>query len=195
MAEFDFLGSWSDSWGILAAILANSEYSLVPDLLYDKPEPLFVTTINDSVREMLLDRRNGFLWSTKFSRFPPVMWRIEGGEADGKYHVGLGEGGPYLRLVLPACYEEEGVLNLGLGSLYYPKWTTKPGTKIVIKPSPELRRGFKEVKSVLVRHLVPLKSHPDIWIGQDANRLVEEGRARICGFERPDASSGGAEGR
>src|SRR6266540_1924481 len=116
MAQFDFLGTWNDSWGILAAILGTNDYSLVPDLLYDKPEPLFVTEIDDSAKEMLLNgKRNGFLWSWQFSRFPPVMKRIEGGEAAGKYYVGLGEGGPYLRLVLPGGYEEGGVLNLGPG--------------------------------------------------------------------------------
>src|SRR5947209_272369 len=103
MAQFDFLGTLDDSWGMLDTILENSEYSLVPDLRYDKPEPLFVTKIDDTVKMMLLDRRNGFLWSREYSRFPPVMRRIEGGEADGKYYVGLSEGGPYLRLVLPGC--------------------------------------------------------------------------------------------
>jgi hypothetical protein len=185
MAQFDFVGTWNDSWGILATILENSEYSLVPNLLYESPEPLFVTKIDDLVKAMLLDRGDGFLWSTKFSRFPPVMKRIEGGEAAGKYYVGLSEGGPYLRLTLPACYADEEVINLAPGHLYYPKWTTRPGTHIAIRPSPELRAGFREVKAITERQLVRLKVRPDIWSGQEASRLVEEGRARIHGFERP----------
>jgi hypothetical protein len=188
MAEFDFLATWEDSWRILAAILAVREYSLVPDLHYDKPEPLFVTTLDDPVKEMLQERRNGFIWSAKFSVFPPTMKRTEGGEAAGGYYVSLSEGGPYLRLVLPVCYEEGRIMNLGPGSLYYPKWTINPRTNAIVKPSPELRMGFKAVKAIIKKHLVRLKERPDIWGGQEASRLLDEHRARIRGFERPGDS-------
>jgi hypothetical protein len=185
MAQFDFLGSWNDSWDIVAAILENKDLRLVPDLRYDKPEPLFATALDDSLKAMLLDRGNGFLWSTRFSRYPPVMGRIEGGEAAGKYTVSLTRGGPYLRLGLPFCYEEGGVINLAAGSLYYPSWFLNPEATVSEKASPELRAGFKDVKAVIRRHLVRLKSRPDIWSGREASRLVEGGRARVRGFERP----------
>jgi hypothetical protein len=195
MAQFDFYGTWDDSWGIVAAILENKEYSLVPDLLYDKPEPVFVTKFNDIAKELLLQKRNAFLWSPKFSVFPPFMKRIEGGEAAGKFYVGLSVGGPYLRLFLPPSYEEGSVINLVLGSLHCPKWTTKPGTYIAIKPSPELRAGFKEVTAIIKRQLVQSKARPVIWIGQEASRLVEEGRARVFGFQMPGtAAQAGPEG-
>lgn len=195
MAEFRFFGTWNDYWGILDAILSHREYSLVPDLLYDKSEPVFITTLDDPAKEMLRVKGSGYLWSTKFSRWPPVMKRIEGGEADGKYYVMLGEGGPCLHLVSPACYEEGGVLMLDFGELYYPKWTTAPGTNIAIEPSPELRQGFQEVKTIIKRQVVRLKVSPDLrelvelkvgpghWSGRQASRMLEEGRARIQGFE------------
>jgi hypothetical protein len=190
MAQFEFLGTWNDSWNILAAILEHSEYSLVPDVKYDKPELLFVTKIDDPVKEMFLDRRNGFIWSTKFSLLPPSMNRIEGGVNVGKYYVSPTEGGPVLRLVLPACYEEGGVINLAPGMLSCPRATIKPGTNVAEKPSPAVRAGFKEVKAIIKRQLVRLKVRADIWSGQEASRLVEENRARIRGFERPGDSSG-----
>jgi hypothetical protein len=189
MAKFGFLGTWDDSWGIVAAILENKEYSLVPDLKYAKPEPVFVTKLDDTVKAMFLDRANGFLWSTKFSVYPPSMESIEAGQNAGKYYVSLTSGGPYLRLVLPGCYQEGGVINLVPGALYSPNWTTKPGTYIAIKPSPELRAGFKEVKAIIQRQLVRLKGGPYNWIGRDASRLLEERRARIPGLEVPGAAA------
>ena len=188
MAQFNFLGTWNDSWGILAAILAHSEYSFVPDLYYDSPEPLFLTKIDYGLKEMLLDRRNGYIWSTKFSVDTLGMLSTKEGQNAGKYSVGSTEGGPVLRLVLPPCYEQGGVINLGPGMLSCPRWTIKPGTYDAKKPSAELRAGFKEVKAILKRQLVRLKVRPDIWSGQEASRLVEEGRAKIHGFERPRTS-------
>ena len=185
MGQLSFLGTWSDSWGILEAIFATKEYSLVPDLYYDKPEPFFATQVDDTLKSMLLDRINGYIWSTKFALYPPWMERTEAGKNAGKYSVSETREGPCLRLVLPACYEEGGFINLAPGMLSSPRWTIKPRTNVPEKPSPELRAGFKEVKAIIKRQLVRLKVRPDIWSGQEASRLVEEGRARIHGFERP----------
>jgi hypothetical protein len=187
MAEFRFRGTWNDSWGIVTALLEDSAYSLVLDRSYDKPEPQVVTRLDESVKALLEYKRSVLVWSTKYSRWPPVMKRLEGGEAKGTYYVMLTKGGPFLHLVLPPCYEEGGALHLGIGDLYYPKWTIAPGSDIAVEPSPELRQGFKEVKAVITRQLVGLRGHPHIWIGQEANRLVEEGQAILDELQKPSA--------
>ncbi len=191
MAQFQFLGTWDDSWGILDAILEHPEYSLVPDLYYDKPEPLFVTKIGDAAKRMLLDRRNGFIWSTKFSLYSPNLKQVKEGQNAGKYYVDPTGQGPVLRLVLPACYEEGGVINLAPAMFSCPRWTVKPGTYDAMKASPELREGYKEVKAVIRKQLVRLKVRPDIWSGREASRLVDQNQARIHGFERPGMGRGG----
>ena len=183
MAQFDFFGTWNDWWGILGHILATKVYSLIPDLKYDKPEPLFVTKVDDSVKTMILDRRNGFIWSPIFSRFPLSMELIKEGQNAGKYFVSPTRGGPCLRLVLPPCYEEDRIIHLGRGMLSCPKWTITPFTKVPEKPSAELRLGFKEVKEIIKNRIVYLKDPFKIWIGQHGKELVEEGRAVIDGIE------------
>jgi hypothetical protein len=111
------------------------------------------------------------------------MERINEGKNKGKYYVSLTKGGPYLRLVLPPCYEEDGVVKLAPGMLSSPRRTINPQTNAIENPSPELQKGFNEVKAIIKRQLIRVKLRPDIWIGKEANRLLEQNRARICGFE------------
>ncbi len=81
------------------------------------------------------------------------------------------------------CYEDGGATQLAPGALYSPPWTIKPGSSVREKPSAEVRKGFTAVKALIKRQLVRLKVRPDIWSGREASRLVEEGKARINGFE------------
>jgi hypothetical protein len=185
MAKFSFLGTWNDSWDILDALFATGEYSLLPDLDYDNPEPIFATRLDDALKDIMLVHRDGYLWSPKFSLYPPGMWRVEEGEKAGKYNVDSWRGGPCLRLFLPACYIENGAIQLAPGALYSPKWTIKPGSDVPESPSAAVRKGFQAVKALIKRQLVRLKARPDIWSGREASRLVEQGQATIHGFERP----------
>ncbi len=93
MAKFSFLGTWNDSWGILDALFRTGEYSLVPDIDYDEPEPIFAARLDDELKGMMRIHRGGYLWSPRFSLYPPVMWRVPEGEKAGKYNVDSWRGG------------------------------------------------------------------------------------------------------
>jgi hypothetical protein len=183
MAKFSFLGTWNDSWGILDALFGTGEYSLVPDIDYDKPEPIYATRLDDELKAMMLVHVNGYLYSPRFSLYPPGMWRVPRGEKAGKYEIDPWCGGPCLRLFLPGCYEEGGAIQLPPGALYSPPWTIKPGSGVQEKPSLAVRKGYSEVRALIKRQLVRLKARPDIWSGREASRLVEQGQATIHGFE------------
>lgn len=188
MAQFDFLGSWDDTWKIMASILQIDRIQVIPDLKFDRPAPTFITVLDAPSIDQIMERRNVFLWSTKFSRFPPAMVRIEGGVNAGKYYLDLSGAGPGLRLVLPACYEKDDLWNLGAGSLYYQRETLNPETQLWEKPTPELIAGYKEVKGVLRPHLVARHEFAlRVPIGHDALRLLREKKARIPGWENEDS--------
>jgi hypothetical protein len=183
MMEYSFVGTWNDSWTILDAILQGDGLSLIPDLNYVNPEPTYSKVLNDRLKAMLLERRHLFIWGAAFSLFPPLIKRIDEGIKAGKYFVSATEGGPVLELTLPACYEGQGILNLGPGTLFCPRKTFDPATNIGHNPSVELRAGFREVRNRMKRSLVRYKPCPEIWIGQEAIGLLEQGKAMITGFE------------
>ena len=184
MAQFDFLGSWDDSWRIMASILGIDHIRVIPNLKFDRAEPTFISILDEGAKALLLQWRFVCLFSTKFSRFPPEMHRIEGGVNSGKYSVDLAAGGPGLGLSLPACYEKDGRWNLACGMLYYARNTLNRETGLWEKPTPELVAGYKEVKGVIRRHLVGRHDFAKgVPIGRDAIRLLQEGKARVAGVD------------
>jgi hypothetical protein len=183
VSEFSFVGTWADSWIVLSAILDRGDIAIIPDLKYEKPEPIFVSVMDQALQQMVKERRRVFLWCRAFSIFPPYMLRIDGGPNAGKYSVYLPEGGPVLELTLPACYESEGIANLAPGTLSFPRRTLNPETGRWGKASSELLEGFKDIRDRIKRCLVRSKSVAGIWIGPDAERLVDKKMARIHGFE------------
>ncbi len=184
MGQFDFLGTWNDSWNLLGEILKRNDVKFVPDLKFNGPKPLYITYLDEEAKEVLRDRRNLYIWGS-FSIFPPCLDRIEEGQNAGKYSVWLAGGGPGLGLTLPACYEEGGLLNLGTGDLSYPKFTFNPNTNLWEPPSPALKAGYKDIKARIKRHLVRHKLKTFIWIGKEALQLVKQNKAKITGFELP----------
>ena len=112
MREFAFFGTWKDSWAVLEAIEQLGMFWMVPDLWYERPEPLLYQHVDDSLKGMLTERRRLFLWSAAFaSEFPPL--REGSGATRGRYRVPTAIGVPLLQLVVPPCYEKDGVRNVG----------------------------------------------------------------------------------
>jgi hypothetical protein len=167
---------------MLTGILERDDIRLVPDLRYEKPNALFLTELDDRSWKMFKERRNLFIWSTKFSATPPAFLQIDGGPETGKYLIDETGGGPSLRLVFPACYREKGKVNLASGMLSYQVQTRNPATDKWEKATPELKQGFKEILAIVKKHLVRCKTYPDIWIGQDGEHLHEMNQAIIHGF-------------
>jgi hypothetical protein len=195
MAQFDFLGTWTDSWLILHALLEPGDILLVADMDYDRPEPLFVRTVEEAQEEPLR-ARSWYLWSEQFSKHPPFLERMELEDNQEQYWVNVSTAGPLLQLVLPGCYRYDAAgvavhafdggpgLHLAPGMLSHQREYLDPQTQTWERASAAVKAGYKEVlhrmKTKLVRH----RFHVPIWTGRDALREVQENRARIHGFGR-----------
>ena len=177
MAQFDFLGSWDDSWRIMASILGINHIRVIPNLKFDRAEPTFISILDEGAKALLLQWRFVCLFSTKFSRFPPEMHRIEGGVNSGKYSVDLAAGGPGLGLSLPACYEKDGRWNLACGMLYYARNTLNRETGLWEKPTPELVAGYKKSRELYAAILLVVTILPKAC-RLDAMRFGSYKRAR-----------------
>lgn len=183
MAQFDFIGAWTDSWQILNIILKRGDIALIPDFFYRTREPLFVTTLDERLKNMLMERRRVFLWSRHWSRFPPCLEPHPAKEMEGTYYVEFTKGGPLLDLSLPACYETDGVVNLAAGRLVLQRLYFNPDTSQWHHPSEEFKARFREVRSLiktaLVRHKI---RNVAIWMGREALAMVQAGKAKVRGF-------------
>jgi hypothetical protein len=177
MREFAFFGTWKDSWAVLEAIEQLGMFWMVPDLWYERPEPLLYQHVDDSLKGMLTERRRLFLWSAAFaSEFPPL--REGSGATRGRYRVPTAIGVPLLQLVLPPCYEKDGVLNVGAGDLIASSVVINPATQHE-EPAAELLAAFDLVRSRLKQVLTRHKLKTWIWIGPEALRLLQQEQVRI----------------
>lgn len=193
MAQFDFIGTWTDSWAVLSAILEPGDIRLVQNLKYEIPILRFLTTIEEIHALCLEGNCRFFVASEMFTRHPPCLERIESGVNSGRYSVNYSKGGPLLDLMLPFCYRyEAGVpipafdggleLHLAVGILMYQKLYLSPTTQKWESPSDSVKAGYKEIlrriKTRLVRHCF----HEPIWAGIDALHQIQSNNATIHGF-------------
>lgn len=197
MAQFDFLGTWKDSWALLGAILGPGDTFLVPDLNYPKPAPLVFSTLGETQKDTFQKNRSLFVGSSAFTKHPPFLQKTA-----RTYRVDVSEEGPLLHLVLPASYRyERGVpksafeggagLNLAPGMLSHQPHYLNPETGTWEAASEELKAGYQEmvrrIKTQLVRH----QFHRFIWTGHDALQEIQVNQATIHGFGldgwRPEA--------
>lgn len=180
MAQFDYLGSWQDSQGIVGGLLRRPGTRLLVDDWYTKPIPTCIDVPPRDARQLVQEWRSIFITGADFSPFPPQFSKVENGEV--LYRIRGNEGGPCLRLTLPACYEQDGMIYLAHGMFYYYREYLNPNTKAWEPPSPEVKAAYKEILRLIKQHLVRHKFHTPIWIGRDALRLLQEDKARITGF-------------
>jgi hypothetical protein len=194
VTHFDFLGTWQDSWAILAAILNPGDVTLIVDRRYDQPQPITLTTVDDVRTHCLNGQHKFYVSGTMFSVAPPSCRRIDTGIYEGKYRVEDSRGGPLLVLVLPVCYRYDSVgvatnafengthLHLGPGTLMYQRYYWNEQSQLWERPSDCIKAGhvdlLRRVKTQLVRHTF----HVPIWIGKDALQEVENGNATIHGY-------------
>lgn len=181
MAQFDFFGTWEDSWRLLQEIIKFNDVTFVPDLIYDSPEPIFINTINEEAKEYIKIKRHLYIWGKLFSKYPPLLLRRESGPKEGTYYVQVDYSGPSLELILPACFEENGLINLNTGMVTYSKEYLNPESGNWENPSKELKDVYKNIctllkKSILIRY--DLKTSYQ-WIGKNAVKLLQENKAQI----------------
>src|SRR5437016_1742370 len=153
MARFDYLGTWSDSWQLLTRVLERQGTTLVPDLWYRTPDPLHIGSMDNGAKNAIMQRRNVFIWGKDFSHSPPVLKPVGEDTSDILYSLDATGGGPSLRLILPACYEEEGLSNLAGGMLVCHREYLNLETQTWERPSPALKAAFKDILARMKRYL------------------------------------------
>src|SRR5258708_7404225 len=126
MPQFDYLGSWDDSWMILDAILKKNGIHVIPDLWYEEPTATSFSTLNNELETVVQKKRRVYLWSEDFARVPPFLQRQNEGTMAGKYSIRPDIFGPVISLTLPACQDTEGLLNLRFGILSYQPESLNP---------------------------------------------------------------------
>ena len=105
MRQFDFWGSWDDSFAIIAAILGTGKAVAFPSKPYKEPKARFFDKLTPELQEIAKDRGKLFLWLPGISDPIPIQFeRWDSGIYAGQYFVT--DDGPYLNLALPGCYEE-----------------------------------------------------------------------------------------
>lgn len=179
MAEFQFYGTWDDTWAVLKAVLRRESIAFVADLAYHYPRPVWIRTLTSHAREMLHRRRRVYVFGEDFSTRPPCLVQQMTGSVAGKHFVYLAGGGQGLELALPNSHLDEGVWQLDAGRLTYPHefWNGERGRWE--KPTTALKGAFLDVKARLRGELEQHLPIRDLWIGPHAWDLVRDGKARI----------------
>ena len=194
MAQFDFLGTWQDSWEIITSILKPGDASLIADVTYDMPQAPLLTSIDDIQQQCFVGQRKFFVHSTKFSRNPLHWSQIDAGPNQGKNFIAERKGGPLLTLALPPCYrydsqhnatnafEDGSDLHLGCGTLLCHRRYWNEQALNWELPSEAVKSGYKEILQRMKTHLVRHQFHVPIWVGKDALKQIQTGKASIDGF-------------
>src|SRR4051812_44477327 len=104
MREFYFYGSWDDSFAIIGAILDTGRVTAFASKPYMEPKARFFNKLTPELQEIARARGALRLWLPGISSFPLQFGRWDSGVYAGQYFVT--DGGPYLNLSLPGCYEE-----------------------------------------------------------------------------------------
>jgi hypothetical protein len=181
MAQFDFLGSRIDSQNLLTMLLERPGTTLIADLWYKRPEADCIAYVDKNALELLMKRRGVYIWAEDFSHFPPVLAKVDD-TPPVLYSIQPKLGGPCLELTLPPCYEQEGFIHLAHGILSHQREYFNPESRVWERASPQLIAGYKNVQRLMKKYLVRHRFHEPIWVGPDALTLLEQGRAKICGF-------------
>jgi hypothetical protein len=181
MPQFDYLGSWEDSWKIVGTLLERPATVLFLDCWYERPEPLRIVQLGEAEKQLIRQWRGLYIWATDFSRFP-----LQFSRATRLYRISSNEGGPCLNFSVPACYERDGTVNLALGIFTHSREYLNPETGEWELATPSVTRAYKEILDLIKQHLVRHKFHKPIWIGRHALDLVLCGKARIRGFGLPE---------
>lgn len=181
MPQFDFLGTWEDSWALLDSILDREGVQALPDQWYGSNIPIGFSKLNEELKAILKKKRRLYLVSKDFSLLPPFLKKQNTGEMAGKYAIVETYAGPLISLTLPACYLKNDLTNLNFGALSYPTKIFNPVTRSLQPPSRELKAAYNDIrqrsKRILVRHKI---ASSWIYIGRNAFNLLKAGDAEIA---------------
>jgi hypothetical protein len=186
MAEFNFYGTHEDWWLYLDALVQRGGYTFVMDLWYKEPKVVSFTAPTDQVQGQILKRPVLYLWSDRYSKFPPYLEQLSDCAMIDRFNSG-----PALHLSLPSWYEKDGEWRLGAGWLVYEQEYRDPRTGEWYKPPPAMKEDFLTVRKLLqqlmlkryaVFPLQPGEKKPEVqtlWIGPDAVKRLDADEAQI----------------
>lgn len=188
MAEFEFYGTFEDSWTQLERLVAANRFTFLIDMAYKERKPFEFKELTEEIKQILIRHPKVFLWSDVYSRFPPFFTQSN----DGIFSIYPLKGGPSLELSFPRSFEHETKTRLVAGYLMHQ--TSYANAEIggnYIVPE-ELRHAYAVVKQILQRNLVKRYAQVHIfrnglprdevdicWIGQNALALLDAGTAEI----------------
>ena len=108
MAEFDFYGTWEDSYVQLDRLAHLSRFILVVDMDYEEPVVLQSRILSEDFMAVVKQRPHLYLYSDEYSRFPAGFHTSGRGFMWIDPHIS----GPALLLDLPICRQLEASLQL-----------------------------------------------------------------------------------
>jgi len=176
MRQFEFWGTWEDSFAIIAAILDTGKATAFRSKPYAEPQAQFFDRFTPDLREIARERGALYFWLPGISYFPLRFARWESGIYAGQYFVT--GGGPFLQLSLPACHEEGGLTRLGCGDLSCDHEFYEPDARIVVKmpkAAQQIDDEFVKIIKARCKRFGPKKR----WVGHHARKLLEEGKAEV----------------
>jgi hypothetical protein len=95
------------------------------------------------------------------------------------YSIDESTGGPVLDLSLPVNESAHDGVLLRPGGLFHQRWYNSEDCAVVYKPSIALKKAYAmligEFKAAMVSKRIGMR----VWIGEDALRLLLEGKAKI----------------
>ena len=185
MAQFDFYGSWEDSWQVVESILLNKKIKVLPDMWYVEPVPKYFTKLNEELKQLLLKKRRLFLAHNEVSIYQPLFKQCKTGVMTGKYSIFSDWGGPFLDLTLPGFFDIEGVIQLGPGTLTYPKFVQHPKTLQIEQTGPEIKEAYKEICGVIKKVMIRQKRNSkNFLIGADGLNVMKTKDVYIVGVDK-----------
>jgi len=171
MAEFNYLGTWNDSFRILEDLLRYPGIRAYVDQPYANEHPPSFTVLTDEIKEQLRRWDRVFLFGD-YSTYPPLLHPRENGPQAGMFFLSPIRGGPHLGFDLAKEQMLDGKLTLFPGGLQSQPW-------YMVEPdhfedaTPELRTAYFDLQKVMKRHLTRYKE--SAWMGKEALRRFESG--------------------
>ena len=176
MAEFIYLGSWTDSIRILEVVLSDGTSRAVPDMFYPSPAAPTFDAVDDALLAALELTGKLYIFG-HYSQGGPQFAQQSAGPKAGQFYIFSTRGGPALGLYL-ARQTESGLL--GFGSLGYEKEYLNPTSGVWERPSgllkDEYKRLTREVRRHVSRHSFPKMS---AWVGKDGLDKLNRGELRV----------------
>jgi hypothetical protein len=181
MAEFDFYGTWKDDWQILSQVVAGTNARLIPDKWYEAKQPEIYTELADELKRELTKKRRVFVSPSDAPLYPQCgLVQQQRGIMSGWYRVEHRELGDSLALTLPSCFEKDGMLWLGGGSLFLAPEYYNHDRAEWGRPSESLKDFYLTVRRILEKNLQRFDApRSKIWIGSEAKKMLETGAASI----------------